>query len=374
MLGGADTPQDPRLATAIVASTRLFSMLAFRYRIMHQCKHEKKGYACMNEDDDKPSGKAKGGIARRDALSQEQRSAIAKNAAIARWGVKATHKGNFKDQLGIDVECYVLDDAEKSAVISQTGMASALGLSSRGNALPRFLANRVMSEAVSAELQHKIENPIKFQYGAGGAETPTITINGFDSSILIDICNAIIAAEKKLGDRYSNVVKQAHLIVGASARLGIKGLVYALAGYNPTAEEVIAAFKLYVLEEAKKYEPEFPPELYLEWHRLYGLDIPQRGKPWQFKYLTVNHIYYPLAKSKGNILSLLRAHKANGGDRQKKLFQFLNDIGARALRIHLGRVQEMAESSANREEYERKVAARFGDQLELDLFVPERAA
>lgn len=328
----------------------------------------------MSEDDDKPSGKAKGGIARRDALSQEQRKAIAKNAAIARWGMKATHKGNFKEQLGIDVECYVLDDAGKSAVISQTGMASALGLSSRGSALPRFLANKVMSEAVSVELKQKIENPIKFQYGSGGAELPPIAINGFDSAILIDICNSIIAVESKLGDRYENIVKQAHLIVGASARLGIKGLVYALAGYNPTAEEVIAAFKLYVLEEAKKYEPEFPPELYLEWHRLYELDIPARGKPWEFKYLTVNHIYYPLAKSKGKILVLLRANKAKGGDRQKKLFQLLSDIGTRALRIHLGRVQEMAKSSATREEYERKIAARFGDQFELELFTPQPGA
>ena len=251
----------------------------------------------MRENNDTPSGKAKGGIARRDALTQEQRHAIAKKAAMARWGAKATHKGNFNDQLGIDVECYVLDDAEKSAVISQTGMASVLGLSSRGNSLPRFLANKIMLEAVSAELRQKVENPIKFQYGSGGAENPPIMVNGFDSAILIDICNAIISVESKLGERYANVIKQAHLIVGASARLGIKGLVYALAGYNPTAEEVIAAFKLYVLEEAKKYEPEFPQELYLEWHRLYGLDVPQRGKPWQFKYLTVNHIYYPLAKS-----------------------------------------------------------------------------
>ena len=51
--------------------------------------------------------------------------------------------------------------------------------------------------------------------------------------------------------------------------------MYALAGYNPTAEEVIAAFKLYVQEEARKYEQEFPNELYLAWHRLYDIPIPE---------------------------------------------------------------------------------------------------
>lgn len=324
----------------------------------------------MSGDEGEVTGRAKGGIARAESLSEEERKEIARKAATARWGVKAIHRGNFQDQLGIDVECYVLEDAERSAVISQTGMARALGLSSRGNALPRFLSNKVMSDAVGAELKKKIENPLKFQWGSGGAGTPPATIHGYDSSLLIDICDAIIASEAKLGGRYEAVAKQAHLIVGASARLGIKGLVYAIAGYSPTTHEVIAAFKLYVLEEAKKYEPEFPNELYMQWHRLYDLAVPERGKPWYFKYLTVNHIYYPLAKSNGKLLTLLRALKAQGGDRQAKLFQFLNDVGARALRMQLGRILEMAESSPDRQSYERKIVERFGGQRELELFAP----
>jgi hypothetical protein len=95
------------------------------------------------------------------------------------------------------------------------------------------------------------------------------------------------------------------------------------------------------------------------------------GKPWHFKYLTVNHIYSPLAQSSGKILTLLRrAHKARGGDRARKLFQFLNEVGARALRMHLGRVLEMAESSPNKYAYERKIVERFGGQQELELVVP----
>lgn len=316
------------------------------------------------------AARSKGGIARREALSEEERKAIAKKGAIARWGAKAIHQGNFKERLGIDVECYVLGDVEKTAVISQTGMARALGLSSRGNALPRFLRNKVMKKALGADIAEKIENPLKFQWSAPGAGTPPVMVHGFDSALLIDICNAIIASEEKLGPRYEENAKQAHLIVGASARLGIKGLVYAVAGYNPTAEEVIEAFKLYVQEEARKYEPEFPPELYVQWHRLYNLPVPVRGKPWQFRHLTVRHVYFPLAKSNGKILILLRALKAKDGDQQKKLFQFLNLVGARALGRHLGRVLEMAESSANKVEYEKRIIGRFGGQQELDLLLP----
>jgi hypothetical protein len=313
-----------------------------------------------------------GGLARAEVLPAERKREIARKAAIARWGVRATHTGNFQQELGIDVDCYVLDDAQKTAVISQRGMARALGLSPRGNALPRFLGSKVMATAVGAELRQKIENPLKFQWGTGGAGMPPMTIHGFDATLLIDLCNAITAAEagRKLSLRYRNIANQAHIILGASGKLGITRLVYAIAGYNPTTEEVIAAFKLYVQEEARKYEPEFPTELYMQWHRLYNLAIPDRGKPWHFKYLTVSHVYYPLAKSSGKILTLLRALKAKDGDQKKKLFQFLNDIGARALRIQLGRVLEMAESAPNKPEYEKKIIDRFGGQQQLELVLP----
>jgi hypothetical protein len=328
----------------------------------------------VDQDDKRKAGQI-GGTRRAELLPPDRRAEIAREAALARWAgkaIRATHKGSFKEEFGIDVDCYVLADAQKTAVISQRGMGEALGLSSRGNAFPRFLATQSIAEIAGAELRAKLENPLKFQWGTGGAEQPPATVHGFDVTLLIDLCNAIIAAEATgtLGKRYGRIARQAHIIVGASAKSGIQGLVYRLAGYNPTAEEVIAAFKFYVQEEARKYEPEFPNELYVEWYRLYSIPVPDRGKPWQFKYLTVNHIYCPLAQSSGKILALLRANKARGGDRAKKLFQFLNEIGARALSRHLGRVLEMAEDSADKWEYEGRIARRFGFPQQLELPIP----
>ncbi|HEX9277084.1 MAG TPA: P63C domain-containing protein [Casimicrobiaceae bacterium] len=328
----------------------------------------------MDHDDKREAGR-QGGLARKEALSPNERKAIAQRGAAAKWGkpLVAIHKGNFSKEFGVDVECYVLSDATRTAVISQRGMGKALGLSERGNSLPRFLNSKVMSEAIGAEVIEKLKNPLKFQWGSGGAEQPPAEVHGYDATLLIDLCKAIINAyeQGKLGDRYSKVAQQASIILSASAKSGIKGLVWALAGYNPTADEVIQAFKVYVQEEAKKYEPEFPEALYGEWYRLYQIPVhPGRGWPWQFKHLTVRHVYYPLAKSNGKLLELLRALKARGGDQKKKLFQFLNDLGARALRIHIGRLLEMTETSASQAEYENKIAARFGGQTELDLMVP----
>lgn len=320
----------------------------------------------------KPNQRARGAIALAEQLGPEKRSLRAKKGAAARWKkeLQATHKGNFQQHLGVDVECYVLNDPAKTAVISQTGMARALGMAARGSVFPRFLSSQVMADFVGIELRAKLEKPLVFQWAGAGTEQPPTTINGFDAALLIDLCNAITAANAagKLGKRYDKVVQQAAIITGASAKSGIRYFVYALAGYSPSVEEVITAFKLYVREEARKYEHEFPPELYLAWHRLYQIPMPMRGKPWLFKELTLKHVYIPLAKSKGKILELLRDAKARDeGERRKKLHQFLTEVGTRALRLHIGRLTEMAESSAAKMDYEAKVAERFGTQLQYEL-------
>jgi hypothetical protein len=74
-----------------------------------------------------------------------------------------------------------------------------------------------------------------------------------------------------------------------------------------------------------------------------------------------------LAQSNGKIYELVKALKSQDGDRRKKLFQFLSEIGARALRIQMGRILEMAESASNKQEYEQKITKRFGGQQELDF-------
>ena len=340
---------------------------------MLACTHRKRNAWCVQNK----NIQSLGGKARAAKLSAEELSAQASKAASARWPVQAIRKGNFREEFGIDVDCYVLDDAQKTAVISQSGMARALGFSSQagGTRFTSFLATKAMAQLVGPELMGKLTQPVKFQWGTGGTEQPPSIGNGFDVTLLIDLCRVIIEAEGQglLGKRHARISAQAHVILNASAKSGIKGLVYALAGYNPSAEEVIAAFKHYVQEEAKKYEKEFPSELYAEWYRLYEIPVLERGKPWHFKHLTVRHVYSPLAKSNGKILQLLQAVKANGGDRQKKLFQFLNEVGTRALRFHLGRVLEMAESSDTKAEYEKKILRRFGgeEQQEFALTIPD---
>ena len=330
-----------------------------------------------NTGDEKPKKKdltkVAGGNARAEALPEERRKEIAKAAAEARWEkarpLQATHRGNFENDFGIEVECYVLNDENKTAVLSRRGMAASLGItSSSGMAFPRFLSRAAVAKALGPELLETLNNPLIFKGLPQGPKSPPVdVVHGYDATLLIDVCKALTQAAQQGIAIPAATVAQANIILAASAKAGIKGLVYALSGYDATREEVIAAFKAYVQSEARKYEKEFPSELYDQWYRLYEIPVLTRGRPWHFKHLTVKHIYYPLAKSNGKILDLLRVQKASGVDRDKKLFQFLNQVGARALRMQIGRVLEMSESSESKAEYEKKIVDRFGGQQELDV-------
>lgn len=316
-------------------------------------------------------GKAKGGRARAAVLTAERREEIARKGAVSRWGHGVTHQGNFKEAFGLDIECYVLNDAGKTAVIGQRGMAVALlNADSSGSALPRFVHGRVISKALGAEIIQKVDNPLIFKGKDPGAKYPTARrVNGYEVGLLIDICQALVAANARgeLLKSHAKIVAQAQIILGASAKAGIQGLVYALAGYDRTKEDVIQAYKMYVMEEAREYEKEFSPELYEHWYRLYGLAKPVRGRPWEFKFLTIDHIYKPLAKSSGKVFTLAKESKKAHGERTDKVHQFLSEIGVKALRTQVGKVTGIASVSKTREEYERHISEQIHGQRALDL-------
>lgn len=319
----------------------------------------------------KDESKVKGGVARAKSLSPDKKKEIASKAAAARWGtvhLKATHKGNFQADFGIDAECYVLDDALKTAVMSQRGIAAALGLSSPGGKdFERLVERKWLSKHLGAEVLEKVHQPIEFKWVYPGAKQNAVKIKGYSADLLIDVCNAILKAKAggTLREAQENLARQAAIVVSASAKAGIQGLVYALAGYDRTKEEVIAAYKMYVAAEAREYEREFSPELYEQWYRLYGLVKPERGRPWEFRYLTIDHIYKPLAKSNGKVFALAKSSKQANGEKNDKIHQFLSEIGVKALRTQVGKITGIATVSDTREEYERYIAEKVYGQKSL---------
>ena len=75
----------------------------------------------------KDESKVAGGVARSLALTPERKREIAAKAAAARWGTlpRATHRGNFKEDFGIEVDCYVLNDERKTESKTMTLLPAA---------------------------------------------------------------------------------------------------------------------------------------------------------------------------------------------------------------------------------------------------------
>lgn len=261
----------------------------------------------------------------------------------------------------------MLNDKEKSAVISQTGFILALGYSGGGNridSLKKLLSN----SAHGSKLIEQFDKPLIFNAYIDDKDSKTPTIghgHGYNVELLIDVCREIIYLDKlgKLHPSQNFLSANANIIVGASAKQGIKQLVYALSDYDVTKEETIASFKAFVSEEiTRQYEPEFPNELYDEWYRIYKIKKPPRNHNWKMMHLTMNHIYYNIAKSRGKIQELLIIQKdKNTENRKKRLHEFLKEgNGLKALRQTIGLVMAATKLANNEKEYESNMGKLFG--------------
>lgn len=75
-------------------------------------------------------------------------------------------------------------DEARTAVISQRGMAQAIGFSNRGDRLVVFAGSKTMEEYMGRDLREKLANPIVFQPEPAAAENPVLSkAHGYDATV-----------------------------------------------------------------------------------------------------------------------------------------------------------------------------------------------
>src|ERR1035437_3973943 len=90
----------------------------------------------------------------------------------------------------VKIECYVLDNFKR--VISKRGMAKALGMKSEGgNVFMRAMSRKGLGSVIEGDLRKTLDNPLIFK------PLTADLAHGYDATVLIDICDAIIEASKK---------------------------------------------------------------------------------------------------------------------------------------------------------------------------------
>lgn len=314
----------------------------------------------------KVTGRAKGGMARAEALSAKERSAIARNAAAKRWDnsiLKATH-GDPTRPLRIgdfEIPCYVLSDGTR--VLSQGGMIATLGMArggagnGRGDRLGSFAVGKGISPFISQELMAVINSPIEFKPPHGGTAAM-----GYPATILADICDAVLAARAAgaLQQQQSHIADRCEILVRGFARVGIIALVDEATGYQKdrARDALSKILEAFVAKELQPWVKTFPTDFYEHMFRLRSLPYPNETvkKPQYFGHLTNDIIYRRLAP--GVLAELKRAAEKSEADGARKgtLHQRLTpDTGHPKLRELLASVTTIMKLSKDWHDFKEKL-------------------
>lgn len=336
----------------------------------------------MDVKDPKKQAAAK---ARADALTQEDRSSIAKRAAAKRWakaqGLPQALFASGETPLKIgatEIDCYVLDDGRR--VLTQESFLTSIGRAAKAkggqgvrtavDTLPPFLAAANLAQFVAQEVTQPL-NPIEFVAPNG------TKVLGYAAEMLPEVCRVYLAARdaKALLSSQSHIAERADILVRALASVGIVALVDEATGYQEIRDKkaLEALLDQYLAKEYARWAKRFPDSFYKEMFRLRNWPYPTiaGARPGVVGHYTMNIVYERLEH--GLVKELETRNPKNlAGNRVAKHHQWLTeDVGHPALNAHIHAVTGLMRACDNWEQFIRMLDRSFpkkGDTLRLEGF------
>ena len=338
--------------------------------------------------DNEPTGKARGGLARANSLSGDQRKEIAQAAAKARWAGDLPYAlyGSSDRPLRIgalEVPCYVLSSEQR--VLTDRGMIAALGMargsagkfsSGQGDRVERFLSGVALKPYIHNDLLNAIRNPVPFRVKVHGAGMRRAL--GYEATALPAICEAVLQAraDGSLHPRQLHIAAQCELIARGLMHVGIIALVDEATGYQKDrARDALAEIlEQFIAKELRPYIRMFPSEFYENLFRLRGLEFPRDSgkKPQYFGHLTNDIVWARLAPGVLEEMRTIVPKRQSGKGRKYPFTRRLTeDIGHPKMREHLASVTTIMKLSDEYDDFEVKldrVHPRYDETLALPLF------
>lgn len=331
------------------------------------------------------SAQAKGGLARAEKLTAEERSDIAQKAALTRWDAsvpRATHEGDFMIG-GKRLSAAVLPNGKR--LLTQGTFLQALGRARTPKAgtgalatvdqTPFFLQAEVLKPFVTEELLLST-TPIFFRDQKGRRSV------GYDAQLLpmvaevyLELRDACLAAGKPIPHQYAHLVRACDAVVRGLARVGIVALVDEATGYQEVRDRqaLQAILDKYLRGKFAAWAKRFPDEFYKEIFRL---------RKWEWRGMKINRPQCVAQYTKDFVYSRLtegilreleqRNPKVETGYRKSRHHQWLTeDIGHQALSQHLYAVVGLMRLADSWEQFKRMIDRAYpkkGDSLQLELF------
>jgi hypothetical protein len=319
----------------------------------------------------------KGGRARAERLTQEQRREIARQAATARWAkkaiAKATHEGVLRLGDGTELPCYVLED--QTRVLARIQFIQAIGRKGKPKGgrkyddefnLPVFLTATNLKPFIPDDL---LENsaPIPFLTPNG------VLAIGYKAEFLPEVCGVFMDAETAgaLAKNQIHIATKCKILLKAFSQLGIIALVDEATGFQDDRDRRALAIILekFIAKELRRWVKTFPLEYYKQLCRLKGVPFSADMKlPQFFGHLTNDIVYRRLAP--GVLRALRRKNPVvENGRRKHKHFQHLTeDIGHPKLLQHLGSVVTLMTIAEDWTQFQTTLDRIHPQQKELPLF------
>lgn len=316
----------------------------------------------MSEEVEKPTVSeiaSKGGKARAESMTPEQRSENARAAVKARWekekaegraiGIpKATHTGelNIGD---IVIPCFVLENGTR--VISHRGLQRSLGMAVTGSAskTARFIGQFESKVSNGKDLTARVDKPLIFAPPFGRSAF------GYEGTVLADICDVILECRKNgnLTGQALRMAEHCEILIRGFAKVGIIALIDEATGYQDVRDKkaLQAILDMYLRKEFAAWAKRFPDEFYQEIFRLRGWKWQgmKINRPQCVAQYTKNLIYERLAPG---ILEELETRNpvTQSGYRKGMHHQLLtDDVGHPALAQHLYAVIGLMRACGNRD-------------------------
>ena len=271
---------------------------------------------------------------------------------------------------GFEIPCYVLDDGTR--VLSGRGMQEALkmvdepekGSQTPGTRLIRYLTQKSLKPYIYKDRQVDHFEPLICYKGES-------KINGYEATVLADICDAILEARKniKLSSRQEKIATQCEILMRGFAKVGIIALVDEATGYQYDRErkELQTILKLFVSNEILAWQQAFHLGFYKEIFRLWSIPFTNQNikrKPLFVGKLTNELVYKNLPKGTF-ILDKLKSKtpRTEAGNFKYRLHQSLTqDVGRESLKKVIYSIETLAAISDNKEQFRRLVEDRYGQR------------
>jgi hypothetical protein len=329
-------------------------------------------------DSDAKKLAARGGKARAQSLSKEQRSEIATQAAAARWakdGIpRATHSGELT--IGdMVIPCAVLDNGTRiltqRELMTALGRSNPMGVRDGGNEhVPAILRGKALKSFISEDLL-ETSRPIRFIPAHGGLAL------GYRAESLPRICDVYLRAReaKKLPYNQQHIAKQAEIIVRALSQVAIIALVDEATGYQYQRDKDALAkiLEAFVTKELRKWVSTFPADFYRELFRLRGWKFPtlpqeQQKRPILVGKLTNDVVYARLAPGVRQELHRLTPRDEKGRLKHKLFQSLTEETGSPRLKEHLASVIALMRASDDWEHFMRSLNRALPKYRDLPLF------